>query len=109
MVTTMDEQVEVVDAPDRDRFEVRVGGEVAGFARYVRRGRRVVLVHTEVDDRFEGHGLGSRLAAGALDAIRAKGDRVVPLCPFIARYLERHPDQDDLVDHALLARFEEPV
>lgn len=80
---------------------------MAGVARYVRRGNRLVFVHTEIDDRFEGKGFGSKLAAGALDAARQAGDRVVPLCPFIASYIERNPAYADLVDWDLLAQFEE--
>ncbi len=88
----------VVDVPDRRRFELRVGGEAIGFAQYVRRGGRLIFVHTEVDDAWGGQGLGSVLARGALDAARAEGVPIVPLCPFIAAYVERHPEYQDLVD-----------
>jgi hypothetical protein len=94
--------VTVEDAPDERRFEIRVDGELAGFARYARRPGRIIFVHTEIDDRFEGQGLAGRLIAGALDSARAAGERVVPLCPFVASYIERHPAYEDLVDHALL-------
>jgi predicted GNAT family acetyltransferase len=57
----------------------------------------IVLVHTEVAASAEGHGLGSRLVAGALDDIRARGLRLVPVCPFVTAYLRRHPEQQDLV------------
>jgi len=67
-----------------------------------------VFTHTEIDPEFEGKGLGSQLARGALDAVRAEGSRVVPLCPFMAGYIERHPDYQALVDAELLARFEGP-
>lgn len=66
-----------------------------------------MFVHTEVDQHFEGRGLGSKLAARALDAARRAGERVVPLCPFIASYLERHPEYAAVVDDELLARFGE--
>lgn len=102
----MDTGNEVRDAQERSRFELLVDGELAGIAQYVRRGGRVVFTHTEVDGRFEGRGLGSVLASAALDAVRAEGSLAVPLCPFIAGYLARHPEYDDLVDHELLARFE---
>lgn len=102
----MAEVIEVTDAPDRSRFEITVDGELAGFAHYVRKGGRIVFVHTEIDDRFEGRGLGSRLAAGALAAARRAGEPVVPLCPFIASYIERHTEEQDLVDEELLAHFD---
>ncbi|MDQ1520438.1 MAG: molybdenum cofactor cytidylyltransferase [Actinomycetota bacterium] len=94
----------VRDNPDRLRYEVfDDDGALAGFAQYVLRSDRMIFVHTEIDDAFEGKGLGSKLAAGALDDVRRRGHLVVPLCPFIASYIERHPEYDDLVDHAALA------
>jgi uncharacterized protein len=96
----------VQDSPDEDRYVITVDGRTAGFARYVRRGGRTILVHTEVDPDFEGQGLGSALAAGALDAERSAGRPVVPLCPFIAAYIDRHPDYAELVDEELLARID---
>jgi predicted GNAT family acetyltransferase len=89
--------VSVADAPDRRRFEASIDGELAGFARYVRLPDRVVFTHTEVDPAFEGRGVGSALAKGALDAMRANGDRVEARCPFIAAYIKRHPDYADLL------------
>lgn len=80
-----------------DRFEARTDdGVVAGFAAYVREPGKVIFTHTEVDPAFEGQGVGSALAVGALDQVRASGERVVPLCPFIRAYIERHPDYADL-------------
>ncbi|HLT70053.1 MAG TPA: GNAT family N-acetyltransferase [Acidimicrobiales bacterium] len=95
-----DETVEVHDDPGRSRYEVTVDGQVAGFVAYEDRGHVRVFTHTEVDDRFEGRGLGSRLARGALDDARGAGRRVVAFCPFVARYIERHPEFADLVDPA---------
>ena len=83
---------------DRSRYEVFVDGKLAGFVQYVMRGGRIVLVHTEIHDEFEGAGVGSALAKGALDDLRSRGLPVVPLCPFIAAYIERHPEYRDLVD-----------
>ncbi len=72
-------------------------GSVAGFAAYRREPGVVVLTHTEVDDRFEGHGVGSALVRGALDDVRAQGHAVEPLCPFVRSYLDRHDEYADLV------------
>ena len=102
----MDDAVAIADSPERSRFEITVDGEVAGFAQYVRRGGRLIFVHTEIDPRFEGRGLGSKLASGALDLARKAGDPVVPLCPFIAAYIEKHPEYEDLVDNDLLAHVD---
>ena len=98
---------EVRDNPDQHRFEIYDDdGRLAGFARYARRPGRIFFVHTEIDPAFEGRGMGSKLAAGALDAVRATGEHVVPLCPFVAHYIDTHPAYADLVDHELLARLE---
>jgi len=98
--------VEVHDNPSELRFEIRDDGELAGFAQYVRRPGRIFFVHTEIDPAFEGRGLGSQLATAALEATRATGERVVPLCPFIAKFIERHPEYVDLVDHELVAHLD---
>ncbi|MET0144680.1 MAG: GNAT family N-acetyltransferase [Ilumatobacteraceae bacterium] len=96
----------VRDNPDAHRYEVVVDDQVAGFAIYQRRGATTFFVHTEIDPAYEGQGLGSVLAAGALDAVRQQGSLIVPLCPFIRRYIDRHPEYGDLVDHDLLARID---
>jgi predicted GNAT family acetyltransferase len=96
----------VTDVPDQHRFEIRLHDELAGFAVYHRLGGRAYLVHTEIDPRFEGKGLGSALAKGVLAAERATAEPVVPLCPFIRSYIDRHPDQADLVDREMLARID---
>ena len=101
-------RIEVVDDREKRRFEIRVDGELAGFADYSRRGGRLIFRHTEIDDAFEGRGLGSKLAQGALDAARTAGHGVVPLCPFIASYIERHPDYQDLVDQECLDYLARP-
>jgi predicted GNAT family acetyltransferase len=87
----------VADNPAESRFEIRADGQLAGFAAYRLRGERIVFTHTEVDDAYEGQGLGSRLARGALDAARDRGLVVVPLCPFIAGYIRGHAEYQDLV------------
>lgn len=94
----MDAKLEVTDNPAAGRFEARLDGELAGSAYYTRRDTRVVFSHTEVDDAFEGQGVGSALVRGALDAVRARGERAVPSCPFIAGYIDQHPEYQDLVD-----------
>lgn len=83
---------------ERSRFEIRTeDGRLAGFAEYVARPGVVEFTHTVVRDEFEGQGIGSKLARAALDAVRADGDDVVPTCPFIKSWIEKHPDYQDLV------------
>jgi uncharacterized protein len=91
------DDIRVVDTADATRFEIYVGDELAGFVTYRRDTDRVVFVHTEVFDKWEGHGIGSRLARGALDDARANGQRVEARCKFIAGYIEEHPEYADLL------------
>jgi predicted GNAT family acetyltransferase len=89
--------IQITENDGRHRFEAVLDGEVAGFVSYRREDDRVVLVHTEVDPRFEGKGVGSALARGVLDRLRDEGVVVVPECEFIAGWIEKHPDYADLV------------
>ncbi len=90
-------EIDVTDNPVELQYEIHVDGVLAGLIRYVREDDgTVALVHTEVDPGIEGHGLGGKLVAGALDDARARGLRVRPLCPFVASYIKRHPEYADL-------------
>ncbi len=90
--------VEIEHNESEQRYEASVDGRPAGFAAYQLTDLLVVFTHTEVDDAFEGQGVGSALARGALDDVRRKGSRkVLPLCPFIKAWIEKHPDYQDLV------------
>ncbi|MFE9914653.1 GNAT family N-acetyltransferase [Micromonospora sp. NPDC005553] len=91
--------VEVTDAPEANRYEARVDGEsrVAGVAQYIRTAELVAFVHTEVSPEYEGKGVGSALARTALDEARAAHLRVLATCPFIAGWIDRHPEYQDLV------------
>jgi predicted GNAT family acetyltransferase/glutaredoxin len=88
---------EVVHVPEANRYELRLGGRLIGLAAYRRREGRIAFTHTEVDPSCEGRGFGSRLAAAALEDARRDGLDVVPLCPFIAHYIEQHPAYAELV------------
>jgi predicted GNAT family acetyltransferase len=98
-------RIEVVDDRAAERFVIRVDGETAGFAQYRDRGRALAFVHTEIDDRHEGRGLGGRLVSAALDDVRSRGLAVLPFCPFVRGYIERHPDYLDLVPKTQRAQF----
>jgi predicted GNAT family acetyltransferase len=87
----------VVNNEAAHRYEAFIGDERAGFVDYRLRPGRIVLVHTEVDDSFEGQGVGGRLAEAALDDARARGLSVSPMCPFIASFIDEHPEYADLV------------
>ena len=98
--------VRVADNPEESRFEAFADGQLAGFAAYKRSPGQIALTHTEVEDGFEGKGVGSRLAAAALDAARAEGLAVLPFCPFIRGYIAEHGEYLDLVPESERGRFE---
>ncbi|HEY5880542.1 MAG TPA: GNAT family N-acetyltransferase [Nakamurella sp.] len=108
-MTEPDVPITVVDNPDDNRFEIHVGDALAGFTEYRTRGERYSFVHTEIGDEFGGRGLASRLIGDALDEMRARNATVLPYCPFVKRYIQRHKDYQDLVPVPERARFEIPV
>jgi predicted GNAT family acetyltransferase len=89
-------QIAVVDNPSAGQFEASLDGHV-GFVSYIKNGKTIILTHTEVPKELQGRGLGNVLARGVLDRARQEGWQVVPRCPFIARYIERHPEYRSLV------------
>jgi uncharacterized protein len=97
--TVSPEEAEVVDVPELSQYELRAGDQRIGIAAYHRRRNsdRIAFLHTEIDPACEGQGFGSRLVAAALEDVRRKGLRVVPLCPFTAHYMATHPEVHDLL------------
>ncbi len=92
----MAQQPDVTRNDSAHRFEIDTAVGTA-VLNYVADGDRLSLVHTEVPAALEGGGYGSALARAALDYARANGLGVVPSCPFVATYLQRHPEYNDLV------------
>ena len=91
--------VQVTNNEAEKRYEARIGDELAGSAYYDTADDLIVFTHTEVDEEFEGHGVGSALARFALDDVRADGRRrVIARCPFIKGWIDRHPDYQDLLE-----------
>jgi predicted GNAT family acetyltransferase len=86
------EGIEVDDVPAESRFVVRGSGGAAELV-YHRNGKRLVLVHTEVPDTWEGRGVGGQLVRAAIRRARTEGSTLVPWCPFARRWLEEHPDE----------------
>ena len=86
----------VHDNPEQQRFEMDTPGGPA-FARYRRDGATLMILHTEVPRALEGRGLGSQLVQGMLDLVRSRGEKVVPLCGFVRRFIALNPGYADLV------------
>jgi predicted GNAT family acetyltransferase len=86
----------VRDNTQRHRFELDADGSVA-FSNYTRNGNLLTVMHTEVPPALNGKGIGSALARGLLDIARAEDMKIVPLCPFVAAYITKHPEYADLL------------
>jgi predicted GNAT family acetyltransferase len=87
----------VTDAPAAGRYEVYRDGELAGFLEYVVKRGRLALVHTETLAGHAGIGVAGSVARFALEDARARGLRVIAICPFVRSWLERHPEYLDIV------------
>lgn len=85
------------DNPQSHRFELHVGGELAAYAEYNLLKTGMLFTHTEVLPAYEGRGIGSAIARHALDEVRRRSLLAIPACPFIASYLRKHPQYQDLV------------
>jgi len=82
----------------QQRYVLEINGQALGFAQYHEEGDRQVFTHTEIDDSLGGQGMGSTLVRAALDDARQRGKRIVPTCEFIAAYVKKHPDWNDILE-----------
>ena len=89
--------IKFADAPDRGRYELTSGDDVIGFIDYRLHGDVITMVHTEVGEQYSGQGHAGTLARSALDDARSRGLSVVPSCPYVAAYIDKHPEYADLV------------
>jgi predicted GNAT family acetyltransferase len=98
--------ISIADVPEAKRYEIRLDDELAGFVRYRLRRDQISLDHTEIDERFEGRGLASKLIAYALDDARRRELAVLPFCPFVKAHIQRHREYVDLVPAERRAAFD---
>lgn len=80
----------LIDDVARSRFELELAGGTA-FIDYRRSGQTLYLTHAEVPVALSGHGVGTRLVREVLELVRGRGERVVPVCPFIEAFVRRNP------------------
>ena len=85
----------VRDNTERHRFELDAQGHIA-FSNYKRADGVLTILHTEVPKELEGQGIGSALVRGVLDLARARSEKVIPVCPFVKAYMDRHQEYADL-------------
>ncbi|OHU21964.1 GNAT family N-acetyltransferase [Mycobacteroides franklinii] len=91
----------VADAPDNHRFEITADGELAGFTEYLDTaldGAEVrIFFHTEIDEKFGGRGLAGTLVQSALTSTRSTGRKIVPVCPYVRKFVGKHHEFDDIL------------
>lgn len=80
------------------RFELMIDGKLS-MIEYLMADQNtaIVFAHTEVPEELEGRGIASRLAKAALEFAKSKELAVIPLCPFVKSYIQRHPEYQPLV------------
>ncbi|MFZ2175121.1 MAG: GNAT family N-acetyltransferase [Rhodococcus sp. (in: high G+C Gram-positive bacteria)] len=87
----------VRDNLDGHRYEIVVDGVVAGFVDYSLKGSTLTLIHTEIDDAFEGKGYAGQLVGRTLDAVARRGLSIDPQCSYVQGFLRKYPDYQSLV------------
>lgn len=99
-------QIEVRNNTEADRYEVELDGQLAVLT-YSQRGNQIAFLHTGVPEELEGHGIANKLAYTALEDARTHHQQVVPACPFVAAYIRRHPEYLSLLSDAEKARLQQ--
>ncbi|WNJ17078.1 GNAT family N-acetyltransferase [Pontibacter sp. G13] len=98
-------QLTITQNPDRKRYEMQVGDEIAFMEYILRKEEEMYITHTEVPKSLEGKGIGSKLAALVLEDMRKQGLKLVPLCPFMSYYIKEHPDDWDILSDQVSHKF----
>ena len=88
----------VRDNVERKRFEIDLGGGAFAFAEYTLPEGIIMFTHTEVPPEHGGKGIGKALIRAGLKSARERGLKVIPICPFFAAYIQKHPEEQDLLD-----------
>lgn len=81
---------------EKKRFEANIEGKTA-IIEYIRTKDKMYLTHTEVPKELEGKGIASEMVKEVLKQIEEEGLKLVPLCPFVAGYIKRHPEYKTLL------------
>jgi predicted GNAT family acetyltransferase len=89
--------LEIRDNREKQRFEADLGDGTVAIADYELSADRIIFTHTHVPPQHEGKGIGSAVIRFALNSARERGLKVVPICPFFAAYIRRHPEEQDLL------------
>jgi len=92
--------------PENERYVAEIEGAIVAYTVYhIRHGGIYFFVHTEIEEGYKGKGIGAQLVREALDDVRQLGGTVVPLCPYVAAFIGKNPQYDDLVNHHIFDRI----
>ena len=89
--------IRIEDAPARERYEIYDGEALAGFTQYRTSAGVIALLHTQMEHEFEGKGLASQLIRFALEDAKSRDLHVLPFCPFVNGYIQRHQEWEELI------------
>ena len=104
-----DENHVIRDNPEKHRFEIDLGEGSFAIGEYTVAAGRIMFTHTEVPPEHEGKGLGTLLIRHGLAEARRRGLKVIPICPFFAAYIKKHPEEQDLLDDGWRIQFGLPA
>lgn len=90
-------KLEVVHNKEKKRFEIVIGDQVA-MVKYFLGSGEIIFTHTEVPEAFEGQGVAGKIAKAAIEYAKAEGLRIRPMCPYIAAYIQRHPEYQSITE-----------
>jgi len=96
----------VRDNAEKHRFEIDLGDGSLAIAQYRLSPGKITITHTGVPPAHEGKGIGTLLVRAALASARESGLKVVPICPFVAAYVKKHAEEQDLLDPAYRKNLE---
>jgi hypothetical protein len=91
------EDIRIVRNETEQRYELFLDDELAAFTEFASSDDAVIFPHTVTVDEFRGRGLAGKVVRFALDDIRARGERIVARCPYVARFIDEHPEYSDLL------------
>ena len=91
------EAYKLTDNKDKKQYEFHIEGFTPKIEYIKNNNGEIYLTHTEVPDQLGGRGIGSELVKQVLENIEKQGLRLVPLCPFVAGYIQKHPDWKRIV------------
>lgn len=95
----MTDGIHVLHVPEKHRYEIRESDQVVGFTQYrLPDDEHVDFIHTESSPEYAGQGLAARLVTFALDDVRAQNKRIIPHCPYVAGFIRKHPEYEDITD-----------